>query len=60
MERPVLDFVMGLPVFINCKGDIYDSILVIVDRLMKMIHYEPIKVIVDASALVESILDIVV
>ncbi len=35
-----MDFVTGLPVSTNWKGDTYDSILVIVDRLTKMVYYE--------------------
>ncbi len=55
-----IDFVTGLPISINWKGDTYDSILVIVDRLTKMVHYEPVKVTTDASGLAEVILDGVV
>ena len=32
----------GLPLFFDWKGDSYDSILVIVDQLIKMVHYEPV------------------
>lgn len=35
-----MDFVTGLPVSTNWKGENYDSILVIVDRLTKMVHYK--------------------
>ncbi len=35
-------------------------ILVIVDRLTKMVHYEPVKVTIDAPGLAEVILDVVV
>ena len=38
----------------------YDSILVIVDRLTKMVHYELVKVTIDAPGLAEVILDVVV
>ncbi len=55
-----MDFVTGLPISTNWKGDTYDSILVIVDRLTKMVHYEPVKVTIDATGLVEVILDVVV
>ncbi len=33
-----MDFIMGLLVSTNWKGDIYNSILVIVDWLTKMVH----------------------
>ncbi len=55
-----MDFVTGLPISLNWKGDTYDSILVIVDRLTKMVHYEPVKVTTDAPGLSKVILDVVV
>ena len=55
-----MDFVTGLPLFADWKGDSYDSILVIVDRLTKMVHYEPVKVLIDAPGLAEVIIDVVV
>ena len=55
-----MDFVTGLPISTDWKGDSYDSILVIVDRLTKMVHYEPVKVIINAPGLAKVILDVVV
>ena len=55
-----IDFVTGLPISTDWKGESYDSILVIVDRLTKMVHYEPVKVTIDAPGLAEVILDVVV
>ena len=55
-----MDFVTGLPLSSDWKGDSYDSILVIVDRLTKMVHYEPVKVTIDASGLAKVIIDVVV
>ena len=55
-----MDFVTGLPISTEWKDDSYDSILVIVDRLTKMVHYEPVKVTIDAAGLAEVILDMVV
>ena len=55
-----MDFVTGLPLFADWKGDSYDSILVIVDQLTKMVHYEPVKVTIDAPGLAEVIIDVVV
>ena len=56
----LMDFVTGLPLSADWKGDSYDSILVIVDRLTKMIHYEPVKVTINAPGLAEVIIDVVV
>ena len=55
-----MDFVTGLLVSTDWKGESYDSILVIVNRLTKMVHYEPVKVTIDAPGLAEVILDVVV
>ena len=56
----LMDFVTGPPISTDWKGDNYDSILFIVDRLMKMMHYKPVKVTIDAPGLAEVILDVVV
>ena len=55
-----MDFVTGLPVSTNWKSETYDSILVIVDRLTNMVHYEPVKVTIDAPGLAKVIIDVVV
>ncbi len=55
-----MDFVTGLPVSTNWKGETYDLILVIVDPLTKMVHYEPVKVTIDAPSLEEVIIDVLV
>ena len=55
-----MDFVTGLPLSADWKGDNYDSILVIVNRLTKMVYYEPVKVTIDAPGLAEVIIDVVV
>ena len=55
-----MDFVTGLPISINWKRDSYDSILVIVDRLTKRVHYKPVKITIDAPGLAEVIIDVIV
>ena len=55
-----MDFVTGLPISIDWKGKSYDSILIIVDRLIKMIYYKSVKITIDASGLAEVIIDIVI
>ena len=56
----LMDFVMGLPISTDWKGDSYDSILVIVDWLTKMVYYKPVKVTIDVPGLTEVIIDVVV
>ncbi len=55
-----MDFVTSLSISANWKGDSYDSILVIVDQLTKIVHYEPVKVTINVSDLAEVIIDVVV
>ena len=55
-----MDFVTGLPLSADWKDDSYDSILVIVDYLTKIVHYKPVKVTIDAPGLAEVIIDVVV
>ncbi len=55
-----MDFVTGLPISTNKKGDSYNSILVIIDRLTKMVYYEPVKVTIDIPGLTEVIINVVV
>ena len=55
-----MDFVTRSPISTDWKGDSYDSILVIVDQLTKMVHYVPVKVTINALGLAEVILDIVI
>ena len=55
-----MNFVTGLPLSADWKSNSYNSILVIVDRLTKMVHYESVKVTIDAAGLAKVILDVVV
>ena len=55
-----MEFVTGLPLSSDWTSDSYDSILVIIDRLTKMMHYKPVKVTIDAPGLAEVIINVVV
>ena len=55
-----IDFVTRLPVSNNWKKNSYDSILVIVNQLMKIKHYEPVKITIDKPKLTKGIIDMVV
>ena len=55
-----INFIIGLPVSTNWKFKTYNSILVIVDRFTKIIHYKPIKITIDAPGLAEVLIDIIV
>ena len=51
---------ISLPLSVDWKGDNYDLILVIIDRLTKMVYYEPVKITIDALGLAKVIIDVVV
>ena len=54
-----MDFVTGLPILIDLKRENYDLILIIVNWLTKMVHYKPVKVIINALGLVKVIIYVV-
>ena len=56
----LMNFVTGLPLSANWKGNSYNSILVIVDHVTKIVHYEPVKITIDAPKPAEIIIDMVV
>ena len=55
-----MDFVMGLPILTDWKRNSYNSIFVIVNWLTKIVHYKPVKVIINALGLAEVIINVVV
>ncbi len=55
-----MDFVTGLPISADWKGDSYNSILVIVERLTKIVHDVLVKITIDTPGLTEVIIDVVV
>ena len=55
-----MDFVTKLPVSTNWKDETYDSILVIVNRLIKMIYYKLVKVTINVPGLTKVIIKVVV
>ena len=55
-----MDFVTSLPPSKDWRGVKYDSILVIVDRLTKMVHYEPVQKTLTAEGLAEVIINTVI
>ena len=55
-----MDFVTGFPQSADQRGNGYDLILVIIDWLTKMVHYEPVQMTVTIPALAKVIFNIVV
>ena len=54
------DFVTGLPVSTDWKSKSYNLMLVIIDRLTKIVHYNQVKITIDASGLAKVIINVVV
>ena len=55
-----INYITGLPVSINSKSEIYNFNVVIIDRLTKIVCYEPIKLTIDALNLAEVIINVIV
>lgn len=55
-----MDFVMSLPLLVEWKGNSYNAILVMVNYLIKIVYYRPIKTIIDIAGLAEVVINIVV
>ena len=56
----LMDFITGLPILTDWKRDCYDSILVIVNWLIKMVHYKSVKVTINAPGFAEVIINMIV
>ena len=56
----LMNFVNGLLVSTDWKEDNYDSILVIINHLIKMIYYKLIKVTINALGLATVIINVIV
>ena len=55
-----MNFVIGFLISADWKGNNYNLILVIIDQLIKMIHYELLKVTINTPSLAKMIINIVV
>lgn len=53
-----IKFVIGLLISINTESEVYDSILVIVDYLAKIVSYKSIKVSIDPLVLAKVIINL--
>ena len=56
----LIDFIICLRSLTDWNGDSYDSILVIVNWLTKMVYYKLVKITIDASGLVKVIINVLV
>ena len=54
-----MDFVTGLLLSTDWKRDSYNFILVIVDRLIKMVYYKLVKITIDTPGLTKVIINMV-
>lgn len=51
---------MGLPISTNCKSENYNSILVIINWLTKIVYYKAINITINALRLAQVILNVVI
>lgn len=55
-----MDFITGLLILTNWKNETYDSILVIIDRLIKMIYDKLVSVTIHASNFTKMSIDMII
>ena len=55
-----INFMMSFLILANWKSNSYDLTLVIVNRLIKMVYYEPVKVTINALDLTKVIVNIII
>ena len=56
----LIDFVTGLLISANWKDDSYNLIRVMIDQYIKIVYYEPVKIMINASSLAKVIINVVV
>lgn len=52
-----MNFVTGLSLLVNWKGNSYDTIFIIINYLTKMVYYKLVKIMINASDLVNIIMN---
>ena len=55
-----IDFVTGLPISTDWKKDNYNSILVIINQLTKIVYYKSVKITINALDLAKIIINMIV
>lgn len=55
-----MNFITGLPLSTNEKGDNYDAIFVIINQLTKIVNYKRVKTMINAVSLAKVIIDVVI
>lgn len=55
-----MDFGTSLPISTNCKSESHEFMLMIVDYLIKMVNYKPIKVKIHIFGLVKVIINVII
>lgn len=60
LKELLMDFVTDLLISTHWKWKLYDSILVIIERLTKIVYYELVKIIIGTLALAEAIIEVIV
>ena len=60
LKNLLIEFIMGLPISMDWEEDSYNSILVIINWLTKMVHYKLVKDTLNVSNFAEVIINIVI
>ena len=55
-----MDFVTGLPISTDKKGNSYNSIFVVVNRLTKMVHYKLVQTTINTPRMAKVIMNVIV
>ena len=55
-----IDFMTGFLISTNWKSDNYNLILVIINQLIKIVYYEPVKITINALDLVIVIINVII
>ncbi len=55
-----IDFITGLLILIDLKDDNYDSILIVIYCLTKIVYYKPVKITIDILSLAKVIINIII
>lgn len=55
-----MNYLMDFLFLVNQKNDSYDAILIVTNRSIKMMYYEPVKTTINIADLVEVIINVVI
>lgn len=60
LEKLIHGFIIGLALLVNWKKNSYDTIFVIADNLTKIMHYGPLKTMINIAGIAKFIINVVI